>query len=131
MKCGTSDIRELVEQNLRQTSPVAGIGGKTSTLSLRGCPPVSRYRVLELALYHSRGKLSEPEATHEFFRRVIIVGSFGGLRMSRTLVLLSLACAACAGAQTYQMASVNRSRPPEFAVYRGAKKIASGNFEFG
>jgi len=27
------------------------------------------YRVLELALYHSLGKLPEPEATHDFFCR--------------------------------------------------------------
>ena len=25
------------------------------------------YRVLELALYHSLGKLPEPESTHDFF----------------------------------------------------------------
>jgi transposase len=25
------------------------------------------YRVLELALYHSRGKLGEPDSTHDFF----------------------------------------------------------------
>jgi hypothetical protein len=28
------------------------------------------FRILELALYHSLGKLHEPELTHEFFRRV-------------------------------------------------------------
>jgi hypothetical protein len=27
----------------------------------------SRRRVLELALYHSLGKLLEPESTHDFF----------------------------------------------------------------
>jgi len=26
-----------------------------------------RFRVLELALYHSLGKLPEPESTHDFF----------------------------------------------------------------
>jgi hypothetical protein len=28
-----------------------------------------QFRILELALYHSLGKLSEPELTHEFFWR--------------------------------------------------------------
>lgn len=36
-----------------------------------------------------------------------------------------------AGGATYQMINQNRSQPPEFAVYRGDKQIASGKFEFG
>ena len=36
-----------------------------------------------------------------------------------------------AGGQTYQMESVNRSQPPQFAVFKGGKQIASGSFEFG
>jgi hypothetical protein len=36
-----------------------------------------------------------------------------------------------AGGETYQLANQNRSRPPEFAIYKGDKKIASGKFEFG
>jgi len=36
-----------------------------------------------------------------------------------------------AGGQTYQLASVNRQHPPEFAIYHGGKQIASGDFEFG
>jgi hypothetical protein len=36
-----------------------------------------------------------------------------------------------AGGATYQLAEQNRSHPPEFAVFKGGKKIASGNFEFG
>ena len=31
------------------------------------CAPFRAYRVLELALYHSVGKLPEPESTHDFF----------------------------------------------------------------
>lgn len=31
----------------------------------------------------------------------------------------------------YQMADQNRSHPPEFAIYKGDKRIASGKFEFG
>jgi hypothetical protein len=30
------------------------------------------FRVLEVALYHSLGKLPEPESTHDFFRRAQI-----------------------------------------------------------
>jgi hypothetical protein len=36
-----------------------------------------------------------------------------------------------AGGQTYQLARQDRSKPPEFAIYKGGKKIASGSFEFG
>ena len=36
-----------------------------------------------------------------------------------------------AGGETYQMANENRSHPPEFAIYKDGKKIASGKFEFG
>jgi hypothetical protein len=35
------------------------------------------------------------------------------------------------GGETYQMANENRSHPPEFAIYKGDKQIASGKFEFG
>jgi hypothetical protein len=36
-----------------------------------------------------------------------------------------------AGGQTYQVASINRAQPPQFAVLKGGRQIASGNFEFG
>jgi hypothetical protein len=36
-----------------------------------------------------------------------------------------------AGGKTYQLANQDRSKPPEFAIYKGDKKIASGRFEFG
>jgi hypothetical protein len=36
-----------------------------------------------------------------------------------------------AGGEVYQLARVDRSQPPEFAVYRGDRQIASGKFEFG
>ena len=35
------------------------------------------------------------------------------------------------GGETYQLANQDRSHPPEFAIYKGDKKIASGKFEFG
>ncbi len=31
----------------------------------------------------------------------------------------------------YQFVNQDRSHPPEFAVYHGDKKVASGKFEFG
>jgi len=36
-----------------------------------------------------------------------------------------------AGGEAYQLAQPDRAKPPEFVVYRGGKKIASGKFEFG
>lgn len=36
-----------------------------------------------------------------------------------------------AGGETYQLETTDRSNPPQFAVYQGDKKIASGRFEFG
>ena len=36
-----------------------------------------------------------------------------------------------AGGNVYQMMVQDRSKPPQFAVYKGAKQIASGGFEFG
>jgi len=36
-----------------------------------------------------------------------------------------------AGDATYELANANRSQPPEFAIYKGEKKVASGKFAFG
>jgi hypothetical protein len=36
-----------------------------------------------------------------------------------------------AGGGTYQLAKQDTSKPPQFAVYQGDKKIGSGDFEFG
>ena len=38
-----------------------------SKVTMRRSYGFRTYRVLELALYHSLGKLPEPESTHEFF----------------------------------------------------------------
>jgi len=35
------------------------------------------------------------------------------------------------GGEVYQTAVRGRAKPPEFAIYKGANKIASGTFEFG
>jgi len=36
-----------------------------------------------------------------------------------------------AGDATYELAAANRSEPPEVAIYKGDKKVASGKFAFG
>jgi hypothetical protein len=36
-----------------------------------------------------------------------------------------------AGGETYQFGTTDRTKPPQFAVYQGDKRIASGKFEFG
>ena len=36
-----------------------------------------------------------------------------------------------AGGETFKLAKQDTSKPPVFAIYKGDKKIASGNFEFG
>jgi hypothetical protein len=35
------------------------------------------------------------------------------------------------GGQKYNLANEDRSKPPEFVVYKAGKKIASGKFEYG
>ena len=32
---------------------------------------------------------------------------------------------------SYRLAQQDRSKPPEFTVYHGGKKVLSGKFEFG
>jgi hypothetical protein len=36
-----------------------------------------------------------------------------------------------AGGRSYELSDVDRSKPPQFAVYRGDKQVALGKFEFG
>jgi hypothetical protein len=36
-----------------------------------------------------------------------------------------------AGGRSYQLTYLDRSKPPQFAVYHGAREVASGKFEFG
>jgi transposase len=44
----------------------AGLNNKAK-ITMRKSYGFRTYRVLELALYHSLGKLPEPESTHDFF----------------------------------------------------------------
>ena len=45
---------------------VEGLSNKAK-VSMRKSYGFRTFRVLELALYHSHGKLPEPESTHDFF----------------------------------------------------------------
>lgn len=54
---------------------------------------------------------------------VVVTHQGGDLRMDYSLI--------GAGGMTYQLAVQNRSKPPEFAIYKGDKSIATGTFEYG
>jgi len=63
--------RELIlnyfrAQKLISTGVVAGLNNKAK-VTMRKSYGFRTYRVLELALYLSLGKLPEPELTHDFF----------------------------------------------------------------
>src|SRR5690349_22279273 len=63
--------RELIlnyfrAQKLISSGVVEGLNNKAK-VTMRRSYGFRTYRVLELALYHSLGKLPEPELTHEFF----------------------------------------------------------------
>ena len=53
-------------QKLISSGVVEGLNNKAK-ISMRKSYGFRTYRVLELALYHSLGKLPVPELTHEFF----------------------------------------------------------------
>jgi hypothetical protein len=63
--------RELIlnyfrAQKLFSSGVVEGLNNKAK-VTMRKSYGFRTYRVLELALYHSLGKLPEPESTHDFF----------------------------------------------------------------
>jgi transposase len=63
--------RELIlnyfrAQKLISSGVVEGLNNKAK-VTMRKSYGFRTYRVLELALYHSLGKLPEPESTHDFF----------------------------------------------------------------
>jgi transposase len=63
--------RELILNYFRaqtriSSGVVEGLNNKAK-ITTRKSYGFRTYRVLELALYHSLGKLPEPESTHEFF----------------------------------------------------------------
>jgi transposase len=53
-------------QKLTSSGVVEGLNSKAK-VTMRKSYGFRTFRVLELALYHSLGKLPEPEVTHEFF----------------------------------------------------------------
>ncbi len=55
-------------QKMISSGVVEGLNNKAK-VTLRKSYGFRTYRVLELSLYHSLGKLPEPECTHDFFRR--------------------------------------------------------------
>jgi hypothetical protein len=63
--------RELIlnyfrAEKLLSSGVVEGLNNKAK-VTMRKSYGFRTFRTLELALYHSLGKLSEPESTHEFF----------------------------------------------------------------
>ena len=74
MKKITRSLREHRElilnyfraQKLISSGVVEGLNNKAK-VTMRKSYGFRTYRVLELALYHSLGKLPEPESTHDFF----------------------------------------------------------------
>jgi transposase len=63
--------RELIlnyfrAQKLLSSGVVEGLNNKAK-VTMRKSYGFRTYRVLELALYHSLGKLPEPESTHDLF----------------------------------------------------------------
>ncbi len=66
-----SQHRELIlnyfrAQKLLSSGIVEGLNNKAK-VTMRKSYGFRTFRVLELALYHSLGKLPEPESTHDFF----------------------------------------------------------------
>jgi transposase len=69
--CSLRQHRELIlnyfrAQKLISSGVVEGLNNKAK-VTMRKSYGFRTYRVLELALYHSLGKLPEPELTHDFF----------------------------------------------------------------
>jgi transposase len=69
--CSLRNHRELIlnyfrAQKLLSSGVVEGLNNKAK-VTMRKSYGFRTYRVLELALYHSLGKLPEPESTHVFF----------------------------------------------------------------
>jgi transposase len=63
--------RELILNYFRAQKPISsgvveGLNNKAKVTNEK-IVRLSHLRVLELALYHSLGKLPEPESTHDFF----------------------------------------------------------------
>src|ERR1017187_7242669 len=62
----TNQVQGQAAQKLISSGVVEGLNNKAK-VTMRKSYGFRTYRVLELALYHSLGKLPEPESTHDFF----------------------------------------------------------------
>src|ERR1039457_2075439 len=60
--------RKKFSKRLLSSGVVEGLNNKAK-VTMRKSYGFRTYRVLELALYHSLGKLPEPDSTHDFFSR--------------------------------------------------------------
>jgi transposase len=60
-------------QKLISSGAVEGLNNKVK-ITMRKSYGFGTYHVLELALYHSLGKLPEPASTDDFFWRIEIIG---------------------------------------------------------
>ena len=58
--------RELILNYFRARGVVESLNNKAK-VTMRKSYGFRTYRVLELTLYHSLGKLPEPQSTHDFF----------------------------------------------------------------
>jgi transposase len=63
---GTDHDRYFRAQKLLSSGVVEGLNNKAK-VTMRKSYGFRTFRCLELALYHSLGKLPEPESPHEFF----------------------------------------------------------------
>jgi hypothetical protein len=61
-----TDPQLFPRSKLLSSGVVEGLNNKAK-VTMRKSYGFRTYRVLELALYHSLGKLPEPESTHDFF----------------------------------------------------------------
>jgi hypothetical protein len=68
-------LEPWITQKLISRGVVDGLNNNKAKVTMRKSYGFRTYRVLELALYHSLGKLPEPESTHDFFCRKYALAS--------------------------------------------------------
>ncbi|MGD1083378.1 MAG: hypothetical protein ABSA47_01355 [Verrucomicrobiota bacterium] len=105
--------------------------------------PTGTYNQAEVRLEHNGTAAFRKTAGAQFDARISVdertpavlnaggplTNSVNASRDGRDLVLDYLLIGA--GGQTYQLAAQDPTKPPSFAIYKGEKKIESGDFEFG
>jgi hypothetical protein len=104
--------------------------------------PVGSYRTYKASLRKGVTEAHPDDRTQSAAGRIAIsdrqaaILSVGGpltnsVSVSRQGKNLLLNYRLVGAAGTYELGNMDRSHPPEFAVYQGDKRIASGRFEFG